>query len=210
MKNIVERIKAVLNGRIQNVPKSLEQAVQAMLNTRSQGEEIPFPVEMIKGDERREEFVADYVRLVRRCGHNAMSMTFIHYIEEQTIYIPLEEERKTNPKKQLPKMKLLGYNNTSKIVIRFVENGWADYYLLSKNPKGKHPYMVTWGKELLFIAQNDGGKAESNGVEILLIKPKKNIFDFALGYFNELKEESTLIPPNKIREVFAEIDRKYG
>lgn len=184
---------------------SLTQIVRTLFGGKGQTRDIPFPIELIDGDERRREFEEDYLRLVKRCGPNAMTATFMRYLEEQVF----EEFKKTNPEKPLPKRELLGYNNTSRVVIRFVENGWADYFLLSKDPKGKTFYVSTCWDGSLYIAQNDGGNANTQPVEILIKRPSEDLLKFTLRLHDELKKESTLIPPERIREVFAEIDKRY-
>lgn len=156
------------------------------------------PAAEIKDPVRREEFKKDYERLVGRCGRAAMCANLFLYLIEQ-------ETQRTGGRLKTPKLVFLGHNNTAEVIARFVENGWADYYLLS-GPI--NPFLVT---------QDENGNTTSfmsfSADTVTLIAKKGGIPKILAPtstYLDHIREEGQPITPDKIREVFAQIDAQYN
>lgn len=151
----------------------------------------------IRDPNKRQEFHNDYKRLVGRCGRTAMNSTLSLYILEQQI-------QEKEGVETLPKITILGCNNTSEVIARFVEKGLADYYL-SKNPVS--PTVIAYnedGKPFLvgsFHPDHATYRVKRDGI------PK--VFAPEVNRFQAAKNGAVLIAPEKIREVFAQIDTKY-
>lgn len=165
-----------------------------------------FPVDLIEGDDRRKEFVSDCERLGKRCGHSAMISTFLLYLLEQKIEDGKEPAPGTGG---IPKIKNVGYWNTAKIVARFVEKGWMDFYLASEPPLADDKLLMLDIGGAIFISQSDCGTGMPAAM-LFIKKVSKGLRQFVSSYWKEWIESSIYIPPEEIRETFAKIDRRFG
>jgi hypothetical protein len=157
---------------------------------------MPPALEIIDPD-KRQEFHQDYKRLVGRCGRTTMNSLRSLYLLEQQI-------QEKEGVEILPKITILGTNNTAEIIARFVENGLADYYLSEKIVS---PTVIAYnkdGKPFLigsFHSDHTTYRVKKDGIP-KLFAPEVNRFQAA-------KEKATLIAPEEIRKVFAQIDAQY-
>lgn len=160
--------------------------------------QMPHALE-IKDSKKRSEFHNDYKRLVGRCGQAAMLSLVNLYLIEQEI-------EKNKGAKTFPKIEILGYNNTSEIIARFVENGWAEYYL---SEKPVFPTAIAYlepGNPAIITSYHNPG--------YIIFKEKlkggiPNVFAPEVNKFERNKKDATLIFPNQIRNVFAKIDSQF-
>ena len=170
---------------------------------------LQFPLEVIVDEAKRQEFLEDYKRLKDRCGYNAMQATFVFYLQEQNIFLPLEEQRKKEPTTPQFKITTIGYKNTSEIIARFVENSWIDFYLADFDVLDELPLIMKTGNSIL-ISQRDSKEGSKDPLVQVFNAPSKDLTDFVDSLSEDLSKNSIYIPPDKIRQVFAEIDRKYA
>lgn len=151
----------------------------------------------IKDPEKRREFHEDYQRLVGRCGRKVMSSVLNLYLIEQMI----QDIKET----KIPhKITIFGHNNTSQIITRLVEEGYADYYFSEKPLSPTAIFFNEDGKPILtasFHSDFIRYKGKRDGLPKVLTPEVKRI--------QSLKENATLIPPEQIRSVFAKINAQY-
>ncbi|MFH1971802.1 MAG: hypothetical protein ABIJ05_05520 [Patescibacteria group bacterium] len=155
-------------------------------------------LEEIRDPSKRQEFKDEYKRLIGQCTESAIFSTIPLYLLEQ-------ELQDKNAKETFPKVDIVVHNNTSKIIIRLVEEGFADCYLSNKrflmptislSDKDDKPILFSWflNDRFKYVGKKDG-------------LPK--LFRRDVEKIKSIKEKATLIPPEKIKDVFAKIDAKH-
>jgi hypothetical protein len=160
-------------------------------------------VELIEGQSRRDEFHRDYYRLQSRLDSNNIIATFILYILEQSAYLPLEAEKLST----FPTITIYGEKNTSEIIARFVEKGWMRYYHLEHLPS--LPLFFTIRESMYVFPRTVRANSYKSSFGMFIEKPPKHLSENVDRLYKELANEGRIIHPDEIRQLFAEIDRKY-
>jgi hypothetical protein len=163
----------------------------------SGNEEILVFFDQIRDPKKRQEFEEEYNRLAVRCGENAMISTLPLYLLEQEI-------QDNKGEKTLPEVKILVNKNTSEIIARLAEKGYANCYLSSKDVQ---PTLLILNQENKptfigqFLSKYIRLLTKKNGLPILLRPGFKKI--------KSSIKDATYISPSNIRSVFAKIDSQY-
>lgn len=70
--------------------------------------------------------------------------------------------------------------------------------------------MTVLNENTILISQTEGSDPTQPVVTALIENASKEVMDFAENRFNEILQRSRLIPKEKIREVFTQIDNKFA
>jgi hypothetical protein len=177
-------------------PSSLEQQLSTLLG---------IDLEEITNPERRQEFVSECERLWQRCGGDEMLFVFGLYLREELIEAGEIDVPGSSP--EVPKMIKYGHKNTAVIIARFVKNGWMDYFQ-SPDDLSQEPNIRAYTDGSLEIIQRSGGSLTPSW-RIKISKPPQGVREFTEAYRAELEATSELIGPDRIDEVFSQIDSSF-
>jgi len=165
-------------------------------------ETCTFPVGALRDEGRRQEFLQEYTRLVDRCGLAAMWVTFSYYLDEQDF----DNGKRPEPSKGGKRILNVGHANTAVVLARLVEKGRMNYYLSPDPIPEQRIRTVVYLNDVIREYE-----FQDNGRTLHVTHHNKDSERLAKHYDNLLPVigKSTLIQPDEIRAVFAQIDKQY-
>lgn len=159
------------------------------------------PIELIENPERRAEFIRDCERLQDRLVPSALDATLTMYLAEQA----LEKLEAQGQDMSWFRIQNVGYQNTAEVIARMVEKGRMDFYLSPTDPLDGPNIQVMGNIVNIWPHQ---AKGSGTSTVFMFNNPSEDLRAFAEAYLEPVAG-SEYIPPERIREVFAEIDEKF-